>query len=290
MRNIQKRAAAEQRDRGDTMAEVNGIANVENRSAQSISPVKRNHESTEFSSFLGETKSLDEIFRNAAVKYNVPVDLLKAIGKAESDFNPKAVSRCGAQGVMQLMPGTAKELGVTDSFDAEQNIMGGAKYIAQMLKKYDGDTKLALAAYNAGSNNVAKYGGIPPFKETQNYVKKVMNYVSQGTDTKGIRVSTGTGETGGTVQAGYKTAAPAPVQNNYAFLIAQSVKEGGDLESLEAIFSYDDYLKFLELFLKEQEESKEQEEEVYREYAKEIAYSVPVMSLLRDQENYNAGI
>ncbi|MGF7144692.1 hypothetical protein HNQ56_003124 [Anaerotaenia torta] len=272
------------------MAEVSGIANVENRNAQSISPVKRNNESTEFSSFLGETKSLDEIFQNAAVKYNVTVELLKAIGKAESDFNPKAVSRCGAQGVMQLMPGTAKELGVTDSFDAEQNIMGGAKYIAQMLKKYDGDTKLALAAYNAGSNNVAKYGGIPPFKETQNYVKKVMNYVSQGTDTKGIRVSTGTGETGGTIQAGYKTAAPAPVQNNYAFLIAQSVKEGGDLESLEAIFSYDDYLKFLELFLKEQEESKEQEEEVYREYAKEIAYSVPVMSLLRDQENYNAGI
>ncbi|HHT97516.1 MAG TPA: lytic transglycosylase domain-containing protein, partial [Clostridiales bacterium] len=99
--------------------------------------------------------------------------------KAESDFRLDVVSKSGAQGVMQLMPATAKYLGVNDPFDPEQNIMGGSKYIKELLDKYDGDTKLALAAYNAGSNNVAKYGGIPPFKETQNYVKNVMKYMSK---------------------------------------------------------------------------------------------------------------
>lgn len=121
--------------------------------------------------------SLDDIFERAAAKYNVPVSLLKAIGKAESGFNPDAVSRSGAQGVMQLMPATARSLGVTDSFDPEQNIMGGANYISQMLAKFDGDVSLALAAYNAGPGNVSKYGGIPPFTETQNYVQKVLGYM-----------------------------------------------------------------------------------------------------------------
>ncbi len=123
--------------------------------------------------------SMDDIFERASVQYDVPVSLLKAIAKAESNFNPKAQSHAGAQGVMQLMPATARSLGVTDPFDAEQNILGGAKYIGQMLKRYDGNTALALAAYNAGSGNVAKYNGIPPFKETQNYVRKVMAYAGQ---------------------------------------------------------------------------------------------------------------
>ena len=140
-----------------------------------------NNATASFSDTMKSTgsQSLDDIFQRAAQKYDVPVSLLKAIGKAESNFNANAVSCAGAQGVMQLMPATAKSLGVTDSFDAEQNIMGGAKYIKQMLDRYDGNVKLALAAYNAGSGNVEKYGGIPPFKETQNYVKKVMSYAGE---------------------------------------------------------------------------------------------------------------
>ncbi|MEG0978449.1 MAG: lytic transglycosylase domain-containing protein [Oscillospiraceae bacterium] len=123
-----------------------------------------------------KTTSFDSIFEKASNKYGVPVKLLKAVAKAESGFNANAQSKAGAQGVMQLMPATAKGLGVTDSFDAQQNIMGGAKLLSQLLNKYNGNTELALAAYNAGPGNVAKYGGIPPFKETQNYVKKVMGY------------------------------------------------------------------------------------------------------------------
>lgn len=120
--------------------------------------------------------SMDRIFEEASQKYNVDVNLLKAIGKAESGFNASAVSSAGAVGVMQLMPATAKSLGVSNSYDARQNIMGGAKYISQLLDKYNGNVELALAAYNAGSGNVDKYGGIPPFEETQNYVKRVMEY------------------------------------------------------------------------------------------------------------------
>lgn len=122
---------------------------------------------------------LDAIFEEASAAYGVSVNLLKAVAKAESNFDPNAVSSAGAVGVMQLMPGTAKALGVENSYDARQNIMGGAKYLSQKLAQYGGDTTLALAAYNAGSGNVAKYGGVPPFKETQNYIHKIMGYLGQ---------------------------------------------------------------------------------------------------------------
>lgn len=156
---------------------------------------------------LNVPESMDDIFKEAAERYQVPVNLLMAVGKAESGFDSNAVSPVGAQGVMQLMPATAAALGVEDPFDARSNIMGGAKYIAEKLNQYDGDIELALAAYNAGSGNVEKYGGVPPFAETQNYIRKIKEYM--GTElTTGKTVSTQDGnnasETGqgtlGTIQ------------------------------------------------------------------------------------------
>lgn len=125
---------------------------------------------------LSCSAQLDAIFDEAASKYGVDAKFLKAIAKCESDFSTESTSRSGAMGIMQLMPQTAASLGVTNAYDPYQNIMGGARYISEKLAQYNGDKSLALAAYNAGSGNVAKYGGIPPFKETQNYVAKVMAY------------------------------------------------------------------------------------------------------------------
>ncbi len=109
----------------------------------------------------------------AAADYGVESSLLRAVIHAESAFNPMALSNKGAQGLMQLMPGTAGDLGVTDAFDVSQNIRGGARYLAQLLKNFNGDAQLATAAYNAGPGAVQKYGGIPPYDETQVYVQRV---------------------------------------------------------------------------------------------------------------------
>jgi len=109
----------------------------------------------------------------AALKYGVDPAFVRAVIHAESHFNPQAVSKQGAQGLMQLMPATARELGVKNSLSAEQNIKGGVKHLARLLKKYKGDNELASAAYNAGEGAVKRHGGIPPYKETQVYVERV---------------------------------------------------------------------------------------------------------------------
>lgn len=165
--------------------------------------------------------SLSDSFAKASATYQVPENLLRAIGYHESRYQTDAVSRCGAMGVMQLMPDTAKSMGVSDPFDADQNIMGGAKLMSQLLRKYDGDLKLALAAYGAGSGSVAKYGGVPPFEETQNFVTDIL----------------------GAVDTDY--VAPSGASDSFWSLLDQLSSRSG--------FSAEDYQSFIRLFLQEQE-------------------------------------
>ncbi|MBL0226456.1 MAG: lytic transglycosylase domain-containing protein [Geobacteraceae bacterium] len=119
----------------------------------------------------------EQIISSSAAKYGVSASLIKAVIHAESGYNPNAVSRKGASGLMQLMPGTARSLKVSNSFDPKDNVEGGVKYLRFLLDTFRGDVSLAVAAYNAGLNKVARYGGIPPYNETRTYVNRVLSYM-----------------------------------------------------------------------------------------------------------------
>ena len=119
----------------------------------------------------------DQIISSCASKYGVNPSLIKAVIHAESGYNPNAISRKGASGLMQLMPGTARSLKVSNSFDPKDNVEGGVKYLRFLLDTFHGDVSLAVAAYNAGLTKVAKYGGIPPYNETRTYVNRVLSYM-----------------------------------------------------------------------------------------------------------------
>lgn len=143
---------------------VKAAQNVENTISNIANPTK---------------KQILELVSKISQKYGVDEKLVQAVIRQESGFNPKARSHCGAMGLMQLMPATAKGLGVKDAYNPVQNLEGGVKHLKGLLARYNGNVVLALAAYNAGGGNVDKYGGVPPFKETQNYVKSILaNYLS----------------------------------------------------------------------------------------------------------------
>lgn len=135
-------------------------------------------------SYSRNKNAYDSIIRQAAQTYGVSEGLIKAVMHTESGFNVQARSPVGAQGLMQLMPATARRFNVSNAYDPQQNIMAGAKYLAWLLKRFNGNTTLALAGYNAGEGNVAKYKGVPPFRETQDYVRRVssryQNLYAQG--------------------------------------------------------------------------------------------------------------
>jgi hypothetical protein len=137
----------------------------------------------------GDTKPYAHEITEAANRYGIPERLVTALIRAESGFNPRAVSRKGAQGLMQLMPSTASVLGVRNSFDPRENIEGGVRHLRGLLDRFPGNLSFAIAAYNAGEKAVTAYGGIPPYPETQDYVVRVLRYYGMdGIDTPQTRV------------------------------------------------------------------------------------------------------
>lgn len=173
------------------------------------------------------TTNLDSIFKEAADKYGVSERLLKAIAYTESGFQANATSSSGAMGIMQLMPSTASAYGVSDPYDAYQNIMGGAAVLKDLLNMFQGNQSLAIAGYNAGCGNVKKYDGIPPFTETQNYVAKVTSLMQTGVsvpaNTVTVTPSTNTASNTGTATSGNSNTA------NEATVSSETAKKNAEI-------------------------------------------------------------
>ena len=189
------------------MATTNNIniqlatSNTSNKKSTNITTKNTDASYESYANSSKKTYTYSDIFAAASKKYNISQSLLEAVAFTESSFNANATSYCGAMGLMQLMPATAKSLGVNDAYDPIQNVMGGAKYLSQMLKKYNGDTTLALAAYNGGPGNVAKHSGVPSF--CQSYVNKVENLIKKGVRVPNKTVTVNTNSTNGQVMSKY---------------------------------------------------------------------------------------
>ena len=154
---------------------ANSSSSFQNILDAKLNKVDENSQSKVFKNDKASKVEIDNLIEKYSNKNGLDKDFVKALVKQESGFNPNATSKCGAMGLMQLMPSTAQGLGVSNAYDVEQNIAGGTRYLKSMIERFNGDEKLALAAYNAGPNAVKKYGGIPPYQETQNYVKNVLS-------------------------------------------------------------------------------------------------------------------
>lgn len=199
------------------------------------------------------TTTLKDIFERASEKYNISYDFLVSVAKAESDFNTKCISSAGAKGIMQLMPDECKEFNVSDPYDAEQNIMAAAKLLKAHLKKYNGNYTLAAAAYNAGSGAVSKYGGVPPYTETRNYVKKIKKYMKEGVTVPDKTVKTSSKETmtessegsGGATAAETASVFDEGEKATQKDLQGVTVAVGSGQDKVT--MSYGAYLKYLEL-------------------------------------------
>ena len=238
----------------DKENEVYATSEAQTEKTETAAKTSSVSKSTTTSSFKSGETPLQDIFERASQKYDISYDFLVAVAKAESDFNTKCVSSAGAQGIMQVMPEEQKGLGIKDPFDAEQNIMGAAKLLKAHLKKFNGDYTLAAAAYNAGSGTVKKYGGVPPYKETQNYVKKIKKYMEEGVTVPDKKVATNSQDS--TVGSGASAGAATETKKSTTNTVEAKAATSADLEKVTVAIgtgestitmTYGAYLKYLEM-------------------------------------------
>ncbi|HEY3056623.1 MAG TPA: lytic transglycosylase domain-containing protein [Thermoanaerobaculia bacterium] len=167
------------------------VAEVKKIAEEGVFP-KRSWRYADSSRPLFKTK-FDKLIDEAARHFDVDAALVSAVIKAESDYNPREISNKGARGLMQLMPSTAARFGVTNSFDPVANIYAGTRYLRWLLQTFDGNADLAVAAYNAGEGNIWKYNGVPPFRETLTYIRRIANHIRAAVPSPAERVARGAG-------------------------------------------------------------------------------------------------